>query len=144
MARGFKSGGRHKGVPNKRTAQSLAAQAEAAAKIAAALGDAFEGNAYELLVATYKDKALPLDVRLDAARTALPFEMPKLQAIEHSGKIDSDVTISDEIRARVIDDLMDEIDGKSRNLVGQRAAANGLDDDEIEPGTAVARRSLGH
>jgi len=40
--------------------------------------------------------------------------------------------------------LMDEIDGKSRNLVGQRAAANGLDDDEIEPGTAVARRSLGH
>lgn len=73
------------------------AAAEAAAKIAAALGDAcFEGDAHAFLMAVYKDGAKPIEVRLDAAKAAVGYEKPRLGSVE--AKIDGAVrhTVSHE------------------------------------------------
>lgn len=51
------------------------------------VAEAFEGNALDLFQMVYKDPRLPDDMRLDAARCALPYESPRLTAIEHSGNI---------------------------------------------------------
>jgi hypothetical protein len=60
--KGFpKTGGRKCGTPNKRTLALEQAAAEAAGKIASALGDtAFEGDAHSLLM--YKDTSKPSGV----------------------------------------------------------------------------------
>lgn len=82
MARGYKTGGRKPGSKNKRTADLEAATAETIEKIEAALGEAFAGDAHTLLVATYKDKSLPLETRIDAAKAAIRFEKPALSNVE--------------------------------------------------------------
>jgi hypothetical protein len=69
-----KTGGRKAGTPNKKTAALKQAVAEAVG----ALPDAFEGDSYAFLATVYKDKALPLGVRLDAAKTAIAYERPRL------------------------------------------------------------------
>ena len=43
-----------------------------------ALPDAFEGDSYAFLATVYKNQALPLGVRLDAAKTAIAYERPRL------------------------------------------------------------------
>jgi hypothetical protein len=85
-APGERRGGRQRGTPNKRTVALETAQAASAAKVTQALGDAaFEGDAHAFLVAVYKDKAQPVELRLHAARAAIPFEKPRLAATELSG-----------------------------------------------------------
>jgi hypothetical protein len=80
---GERRGGRQRGTPNKRTAAREQAQTEVSLRITKALGaDAFEGDAHALLVAIYKDPAQPIDVRLDAAKTAIGFEKPRLAALK--------------------------------------------------------------
>lgn len=79
--------GRKSGTPNKRTADRVAAMAQAAQAIGAALERAFAGDAHSLLVAVYKDETLPIDLRLDAAKAAIRYETPALAAVEHSGGI---------------------------------------------------------
>jgi hypothetical protein len=61
-----KTGGRKKGTPNKATA----ALQRAVAQAVGALVEPFEGDGYAFLATVYKNKALPLGVRLDAAKTA--------------------------------------------------------------------------
>src|SRR5690349_5551573 len=81
---GERRGGRAKGTPNKRTVGLQEAQQEAAQAIAEALGkDCFEGDAHALLMAVYKDKRLPIELRVDAAKSAVGYEKPRLQATEH-------------------------------------------------------------
>ena len=82
-----KTGGRQKGVPNKRTEQREAAMHEAAGKIETAIPDAFDGDSHALLMTIYKDPNQPLDVRMDAAKAAIAYEKPRLQAIEHGGTL---------------------------------------------------------
>jgi hypothetical protein len=81
MAKGKKTGGRKKGTPNKRTQEREAATAKAAALISEAIPAAFAGDAHALLIATYKNPNLDLHVRLEAAKAALSYEKPRLQAV---------------------------------------------------------------
>ena len=68
--------GRPPGSRNKRTLQAEAAAQATAAAIAAALPAGFEGDAHALLMAVYKNPAIDLHVRLDAAKAAIRFEKP--------------------------------------------------------------------
>jgi hypothetical protein len=79
MAKGQKTGGRQKGTPNKRKRQAVVA--EAIARVGETIPDAFTGDAHALLIATYKNPNLDHHVRLEAARAALPYEKPRLQAV---------------------------------------------------------------
>jgi hypothetical protein len=69
-----KTGGRKAGTPNKKTAALKQAVAEAVG----ALPDAFDGDSYAFLATVYKNQALPLSVRLDAAKTAIAYERARL------------------------------------------------------------------
>ena len=82
---GERRGGRQKGTPNKLTAARIERMNEAAKALEATLPHAFTGDAHAFLMAVYKDESLPLEVRLDAAKAAIPYERPRLQAIAHSG-----------------------------------------------------------
>ena len=91
MARGAKPGerrgGRTKGTPNKRTAALEEAVQLEAQVLAEALGeDCFPGDAHALLLAVYKDKRNPVELRVDAAKAALPYEKPRLQSVDHGVK----------------------------------------------------------
>src|SRR6266446_4554746 len=79
MAAGKKTGGRVAGTPNKRKRQAVIA--EAIARVGETIPDAFAGDAHALLIATYKNPNLDLHVRLEAAKAALPYEKPRLQAV---------------------------------------------------------------
>ena len=46
----------------------------------------FDGDALDFLRVVYRDPRIPLDVRIDAAKTAVRFERPSLQAVEVGGK----------------------------------------------------------
>ena len=76
---GKKTGGRVAGTPNKRKRQAVVA--EAIARVGETIPDAFAGDAHALLIATYKNPNLDLHVRLEAAKAALPYEKPRLQAV---------------------------------------------------------------
>jgi hypothetical protein len=82
MALGRKTGGRTAGTPNKRSHARLDAFKDTKRKLEKALGPhAFDGDAHALLAATYKDAALPLALRIDAAKAAIPYERPRLAAV---------------------------------------------------------------
>ena len=51
-------------------------------------GDLFEGDAHAFLMLTYKDKSLPHNLRLDAAKVAIRFEKPALTAIDANNTIE--------------------------------------------------------
>ena len=80
MAYGFKTGGRKKGVKNKRTRRIESAARRLLDDAKGVLRDQgaklFEGDAHALMVLTYKNPALPLDIRMDAAKAAIRFEKP--------------------------------------------------------------------
>lgn len=85
-APGERRGGRRAGTPNKHTAQLRAAQAAAAEKVTQALGEAaFTGDGLAFLQAVYKDSHRPVELRLNAAKAAVPFERPRLQSIALAG-----------------------------------------------------------
>jgi hypothetical protein len=75
--------GRPRGAKSSRTVEREQQMREAAVLITQALGDtAFDGDAHELLMAVYKDTAHPLLTRIDAAKAAIAYEKPRLQAIQ--------------------------------------------------------------
>jgi hypothetical protein len=82
MAIGRKTGGgSRKGSPNRKTTARARAAARATA-LADALGShAFAGDALGLLQLVYRDGRQPVELRLDAARAAAPYERPRLSAI---------------------------------------------------------------
>lgn len=53
----------------------------------------FDGNALLLLQQTYKDCRLPRSMRLDAAKVAIRYESPALQAVSLSGDEDHPITL---------------------------------------------------
>lgn len=75
MAKGHKTGGRVKGVPNRATAAKVA-EIEASGL-----------TPLDYMLSVLRDEANPLDVRLDAANKAAAYVHPKLAAVEHSGKM---------------------------------------------------------
>jgi len=95
MARGGArpGAGRKPGTLNKTLVERQKALDEMAAKIGAVIPGAFTGDAHEFLMAVYKNPEMPLPVRVDAAKAAVGYEKPKLQAIEHSGNEDAPVFV---------------------------------------------------
>jgi hypothetical protein len=77
-----KTGGRKRGTPNKRTLERERAMAAAALKVAEVLGpEAFDGDAHALLMSVYKDTRFPIELRLDAAKAAVPYEKARLASV---------------------------------------------------------------
>ena len=80
-----KTGGRVKGTPNKQESPIARALREAREK---ALHQARESlaaaqlDAHSLLRMVYLDSAQPIEVRIDAAKAAIGYELPKLNAID--------------------------------------------------------------
>jgi len=65
---GHKTGGRQKGIPNKRTQVRLEAAAEVIEAVGAVIPDAFAGDAHAFLVGIYKDPSQDPHTRRDALR----------------------------------------------------------------------------
>src|SRR5579872_4282347 len=73
--------GRPKGVLNQNTRARREAARAVVARFEIEHPDAFPGDAVGLLQCIYRDQSLPLEVRLDAASKAAPFERPRLSAV---------------------------------------------------------------
>src|SRR6266446_10824288 len=83
MAKGQKkTGRRQKGSRNKRTQEREEATTQAIVLIGEAIPDAFAGDAHAFLVAVYKNPRIDHHTRQDAAKAALPYEKPRLQAVK--------------------------------------------------------------
>lgn len=90
-------GGRPVGVKNKNTRQLEAKAASAQERARMILGEegieAFKGDAHVWLCVLYMDPNQPVEIRMDAAKAALPYEKPKLAAI--AIKTDTELTLQD-------------------------------------------------
>ena len=95
--------GRPSGARNKRTRDVEAAMKEVAVQFAEAVPDAFQGDGVAFLQTVYKNPALPLAVRLDAAAKAARFERPMLSA-SNVRVISSVADLSDEELDAVVAD----------------------------------------
>ena len=67
--------GRKAGVPNKRTVELRALAA----------GQLPAGTPLEFLTGVYRNEALPIDLRIDAASKAAPYVHPRLAAVTVGG-----------------------------------------------------------
>ncbi len=83
-----KTGGRKKGTPNKAVA------AKAAEVAASGL------TPLDYMLSVLRNENNPADVRLDAANKAAPYVHPKLAAVEHTGKIETDNAHHGEVAVR--------------------------------------------
>ena len=78
---GERRGGRPKGGKNKATKLREAAAAAASAAIGEAIHDEFVGDAHALLCAIYRNPLHEIELRLEAAKTAIRYETPMLNAV---------------------------------------------------------------
>ena len=65
--------------------------------LTAPLIEPFEGDSYAFLATLYKNKDLPLAVRLDAAKTAIAYERPRLSNVAMTTKSLDDMMTAEEI-----------------------------------------------
>jgi hypothetical protein len=100
-----KTGGRKKGTPNKRTA-ALREALLAEFKLSG-------GMPLDVMLTVMRNPALPLQLRLDAAKKALPFCHPKLAPIQPGSKVDIG--------------LGARLEAATKRLAEQEARANGKD-----------------
>ena len=77
-----KTGGRVKGTPNKQELPLARALREAREKAEREVATDPNCDAHSLLRAVYLDPAQPIEVRIDAAKAAIGYELPKLNAID--------------------------------------------------------------
>lgn len=89
MARGGprQGAGRKHGAGNKRTTEMKAEAAKVIETISAAIPNAFDGDAHAFMVSLYKNPSIPFDMRLDAAKSAAPYEKPRLSAVDMSATV---------------------------------------------------------
>jgi hypothetical protein len=101
---GERRGGRQRGTKNRRTLERERALAEASDKIANVLGDnAFDGDSLALMQAIYRDVTQPTPLRLDAAKSAIPFERPRLSSID--AKMTGSVSLAELVNVSYRNDL---------------------------------------
>ncbi len=74
-APGERRGGRQRGMPNRRTIE-LRALAE---------GPPQAGSPLEFLTSVYRNEALPIELRIEAANKAAPYVHPRLAAVTVGG-----------------------------------------------------------
>jgi hypothetical protein len=98
--------GRPPGAKNKSTKEREAAMQAAAARLEGTIEGAFQGDAHTFLVAIYKDPSMPVHLRVDAAKAAVAYEKPRLNASDVNLR-QSDQSVMDWLR---------ELDGKTRGI----------------------------
>jgi hypothetical protein len=81
------------------------------AKVDLTLPEAFEGDAHELLMLTYRDQRLPLLVRLDAAKAAMPFEKARL-APQEAKQPEAVLPLAERLKAYAMEDAVANGAGK--------------------------------
>lgn len=111
-APGERRGGRQKGTPNKNTMKHAADMAIVQRKVAAVLPRAFQGDALAFLVAIYKDPTQEASMRIDAARAALPYEKPRLAAVEARVREDDHIPLAERLKAYARKDAIAASEGK--------------------------------
>jgi hypothetical protein len=88
MAWGRKTGGRQKGVTNKKTAAQREAIKQALASAEQAMADRLEDlDAHGFLRLIYRDRSQPLEVRIDCAKAAVRYEAPALSQTDLSVRV---------------------------------------------------------
>ena len=92
-----KGRGRPRGSRNKRTIALEQASVGVSKRLKIEIPEAFSGDALDLLRSIYIDPAMPVELRLDAASRALPYERPRLQAVEFSIPSRGETTIRHEL-----------------------------------------------
>jgi hypothetical protein len=104
---GNKLGKRH-----KTTLHREKALADAHRKIEAILGPkAFTGNAVAFMAFVYKNDGYPLEIRLDAAKGAAPYETPKLaQKHLHGGDGDAPPIRIEALNAKQLELLLARVE----------------------------------
>ena len=81
---GSKSGGRQRGTRNRRTVERERMAKEAAEQMIKMRGGVlFEGNSHAFLMSIYQNEAMPVDLRADAAKAALRFEVPNTDQVPY-------------------------------------------------------------
>jgi hypothetical protein len=89
--------GRPVGSKSKRSQEVADRARKAAAVLAEKIPGCFEGDSHALLMAVYKDPENPLSIRIDAAKAAIGYEKPRLQAIEHTGADGGPIEVEGEV-----------------------------------------------
>jgi hypothetical protein len=77
-----------------------------AERLSSVLPGAFTGDAHELLMLTYKDTSLALDVRLDAAKAAISYEKPRLQSTTLKGDENSPLRSVTRLESVIVDPVV--------------------------------------
>jgi len=85
MAKGRKTGGRKKGVKNKKTYVYEAALARVGAENP-------DLEPLDLMLEVMRDTEVPMATRLDAAKAAAPYLHARLNSVEHKGEAGITVT----------------------------------------------------
>ena len=79
--------GRPPGAKSQRTRAREDQLQAAAARVESAIDEPFTGDSHALLMMIYKDPSMPMLIRIDAAKTAIGFEKPRLASVEANVKV---------------------------------------------------------
>ena len=109
--------GRPKGARNKRTEKREREAKRAAEAIEAVIPEAFAGDAHAFLMTVYKDPMQPLANRLDAAKTAIRYELPTLSPVEQVRRGDEVIVpLAERLRAYAAEDAIEASERKAVKL----------------------------
>lgn len=136
MARGRKTGGRKAGVPNRKTVKRRDVLAQAVEQVVQRTPGTFRGDAHQFLRMVYSDPSIPLDVRLDAAKSAIRFETPALSA----SAVTVDTSPQERMLAKMTDvqllGLLRQIDQEEARTIDAEAVLDEADVEDDEPAPA--------
>lgn len=90
MAKGHKTGGRQKGTPNKRTAETIA-KVEASGLMP-----------LDYMLAVLRDESVPSQECMEAAKNAAPYVHSKMSTVEMTGKDGQPIQTQTEITIRFV------------------------------------------
>lgn len=106
--------GRPKGSKTRRSLHPAYAK-QAAKAVDASLEDTglepFEGDAHLFLMAVYKNPTHALPIRIDAAKSALPYEKPRLAPADGAQKTEG-MSLKDRLAAYSTEAKIEASDGK--------------------------------
>jgi hypothetical protein len=96
----------------------------------------FRGDAHQFLRMVYSDPSIPLDVRLDAAKSAIRFETPALSA----SAVTVDTSPQERMLAKMTDvqllGLLRQIDQEEARTIDAEAVLDEADVEDDEPAPA--------
>jgi len=117
-------GSRNKG-PRKKLQRELVGKA-LSEQMRAILGvDAFPGDGVALMQLVYKNPELPIELRLEAAKCAAPYERPRLSSIDHTGEAARDYVARMPMKSVTMDDWAKQLDLELAEPAEQKRIVDG-------------------